>query len=467
VKLSGTRSALFKSVLTGVRLVQKQVHTAPLVDRKSWHPKFFGFSFYSELLQRRARCIIPPNFFFVGILVFYTNENMGPKKLSRRMQKQGPPAPFNEALLSRKRKDAPQQPTKLPNKKVKTTTNGTNGIKNPTTKNTLNLSKTKKKKPALPAPASEDEDEEDEFPLGDTSDDFSDASGDAIDDPDVMEVADAGVENVRFDAFDSPSEDEEDEAENDEFIGSGSEDVVDSDDEVRKEAMWSEDEDEDEVAEKLTAANIEGLSRRIDMQKAVEEAEAQAELEEAALQTNIAGDRPAVLEDADAEGVFGGPDLIAPDLQMLRTRITDTIRILEDFKKLAEPGRSRSEYSAQLLKDICAYYGYSEFLAEKLYNLFPPREAFAFFEANESPRPIVIRTNTLKTSRRHLAQALINRGVTLEPVGKWTKVGLQIFETSVPLGATPEYLAGHYMLQAASSFLPVMGKLAPCHISVQ
>ena len=40
------------------------------------------------------------------------------------------------------------------------------------------------------------------------------------------------------------------------------------------------------------------------------------------------------------------------------------------------------------------------------------------------------------------------------------KVGLQIFESQVPLGATPEYLAGHYILQAASSFLPVMA-LAP------
>jgi ribosomal RNA methyltransferase Nop2 len=112
------------------------------------------------------------------------------------------------------------------------------------------------------------------------------------------------------------------------------------------------------------------------------------------------------------------------------------------------------------LKDICSYYGYNDFLVEKLYNLFSPREAFAFFEANESPRPVVIRTNTLKTHRRDLAQALINRGVTLEPVGKWSKVGLQIFESNVPLGATPEYLAGHYILQAASSFLPVMA-LAP------
>lgn len=35
-----------------------------------------------------------------------------------------------------------------------------------------------------------------------------------------------------------------------------------------------------------------------------------------------------------------------------------------------------------------------------------------------------------------------------------------MFESAVPLGATPEYLAGHYILQAASSFLPVMA-LAP------
>jgi ribosomal RNA methyltransferase Nop2 len=136
------------------------------------------------------------------------------------------------------------------------------------------------------------------------------------------------------------------------------------------------------------------------------------------------------------------------------------VRVLDDFKNLAEEGRSRTEYRAQMLKDICAYYGYSEFLADKLLNLFPAREAFAFFEANETPRPIVIRTNTLRTHRRELAQSLINRGVQLEPVGKWSKVGLQIFDTQVPLGATPEYLAGHYILQAASSFLPVMA-LAP------
>lgn len=251
-------------------------------------------------------------------------------------------------------------------------------------------------------------------------------------------------------------------AEQDEFDDLG-DSVFDSDENQGPKAMFSEDEGESDAEDKLTAANIEGLSRKLDLQREEMEVQAQVELEDAALQTNIAGDGPRVLGDAedDEDGEADGADArLAPDLHLLRTRITDTIRVLDDFATLAEEGRSRAEHTSQLLKDICAYYGYSAFLAEKLFAMFPPREAFAFFEANETARPVVIRTNTLRTHRRELAQSLINRGVTLEPVGKWSKVGLQIFESQVPLGATPEYLAGHYILQAASSFLPVMA-LAP------
>ena len=248
-------------------------------------------------------------------------------------------------------------------------------------------------------------------------------------------------------------EDEEDEdgVLGDEFLGSGSS-VYDSDNQGGN-AMFSDDDDSDRE-QILSAANIEGLSRKLDAEQ--DEEDEEARLEEAAMQTNIDGEKLNVLdEDGDTPR-----SRLAPDLQLLRSRITDTIRILENFSTLAEKTRSRADYTAQLLKDICLYYGYSPYLAEKLFNLFAPKEAFAFFEANETARPVVIRTNTLRTHRRQLAQSLINRGVTLEPVGKWSKVGLQVFESQVPLGATPEYLAGHYILQAASSFLPVMA-LAP------
>ncbi|KAE8234069.1 hypothetical protein CF326_g889 [Tilletia indica] len=153
-------------------------------------------------------------------------------------------------------------------------------------------------------------------------------------------------------------------------------------------------------------------------------------------------------EEAEQERVAG------PDLQVIQLRIQEVVAILSNFKKHAKQGRSRSEYVEQLLTDICTYYGYNRFLAEKLFDLFSPAEAIEFFEANETPRPVTIRANTLRTRRRDLAQALINRGVNLEPIGKWSKVGLQVFESPVPVGATPEYLAGYYMLQSASSFLP-------------
>uniref|UniRef100_A0A8C7GPQ3 NOP2 nucleolar protein homolog (yeast) n=1 Tax=Oncorhynchus kisutch TaxID=8019 RepID=A0A8C7GPQ3_ONCKI len=136
------------------------------------------------------------------------------------------------------------------------------------------------------------------------------------------------------------------------------------------------------------------------------------------------------------------------DLQTIHQRIKDNVDVLSHFATKREEGKERTEYLSLLKKDLSTYYSYNNFLIDKLLDIFPASLVLC--------RPVTIRTNTLKTRRRDLAQALINRGVNLDPLGKWSKVGLVIFDSSVPIGATPEYLAGHYMLQGASSFLPVM-----------
>uniref|UniRef100_A0AAR2IKL0 SAM-dependent MTase RsmB/NOP-type domain-containing protein n=1 Tax=Pygocentrus nattereri TaxID=42514 RepID=A0AAR2IKL0_PYGNA len=148
--------------------------------------------------------------------------------------------------------------------------------------------------------------------------------------------------------------------------------------------------------------------------------------------------------------------LLPVDLQSIHQRIKDNVDVLSHFSEKREEGKERTEYVSLLKADLCTYYSYNAFLMGKLMDLFPHSELVDYLEANEIQRPVTIRTNTLKTRRRDLAQALINRGVNLDPLGKWSKVGLVIFDSSVPIGATPEYLAGHYMLQGASSLLPVM-----------
>lgn len=148
------------------------------------------------------------------------------------------------------------------------------------------------------------------------------------------------------------------------------------------------------------------------------------------------------------------------DLGLLKARIDDQVKVLSSLPPASSRSASRQDLLADLLRDLASYYEYSSELMHYFALLFPPAELVEFLEANQMSRPLTIRTNTLKTKRRELAQALIQRGVNLDPVGDWSKVGLKILDSQVPIGATPEYLAGYYMLQAASSFLPVMA-LAP------
>uniref|UniRef100_A0A8R1XP19 SAM_MT_RSMB_NOP domain-containing protein n=1 Tax=Onchocerca volvulus TaxID=6282 RepID=A0A8R1XP19_ONCVO len=151
----------------------------------------------------------------------------------------------------------------------------------------------------------------------------------------------------------------------------------------------------------------------------------------------------------------------APNLKIIKQRISDVFQVLGDFKNRRDPNRSRNEYISVLIKDLCSYYGYNEYLMRKFMDIFPNgTELLEFLEANEQPRPVIIRSNSLKTRRAELARNLINRGMNVDPAAEWTKIGLIVYDSQVPVGATPEYLAGHYMLQGLSSLLPVMA-LAP------
>ena len=147
------------------------------------------------------------------------------------------------------------------------------------------------------------------------------------------------------------------------------------------------------------------------------------------------------------------------DLGLVHMKIQEVVQILTNYKSQPQE-KSRSAFIDELSELITTYYEYNKELADYFVTLFPPAELINFLEASQAPRPLVIRTNTMRTKRRELAQILIQKGVNLDPAGDWNKVGLKIIDSQVPIGATTEYLAGQYMLQSASSFLPVMA-LAP------
>eukprot|EP01069_Polyplicarium_translucidae_P006929 Polyplicarium_translucidae@DN3042_c0_g1_i7.p2 len=171
-------------------------------------------------------------------------------------------------------------------------------------------------------------------------------------------------------------------------------------------------------------------------------------------------------EPETAEGEHIAVPLTA-DLSDAKTNIADCVALLGNWKvvkrlssNLPEERRAKLPSRTQLVdvvaRDVSSAYGYSFDLAKYLLEMFSPREALEYIESSEKPRPVTLRTNTLKTRRKELARTLISKGANLDPVGDWCRVGLKVYDSTIPLGATSEYCAGHYMVQAAASFLPVM-----------
>lgn len=191
----------------------------------------------------------------------------------------------------------------------------------------------------------------------------SDASDDDLDDDEAGQLPPGADDQFDLDAGDFPSD-------SDEF---DSQAEGDSEDEYTTSgAETSEDEGEDGKPERQFA------------KEPMEEDEDDSDAE---FRTNIAGDAE---EEFDGEERFQLPTVEEKEaekvngvgeggLRKVERRMTEIVRILGDWSKFGgKDGRGRTEYMEQLVSDIATYYGYNEFLAEKLLQLFPVSEVCSF-----------------------------------------------------------------------------------------
>lgn len=213
------------------------------------------------------------------------------------------------------------------------------------------------------------------------------------------------------------------------------------------EMIGGDDDDSDEEME------VERQSRLLDAEMQVEEEEGEEEFRETVAKHTAIYHLPTL------EELEGDHDRVVPPSE-LKSHIESILGVLAEFKERREEGRARTEYIERLAGFMAELFGYLPELMSYFLTMFSPAEALEFVDYSDKPRPMVVRTNTLKTRRKDLALALMKRGVSLDPLANWSKVGLKIVESPVPVGATPEYLSGHYMLQSAASMCPVLA-LAP------
>nr|VDD54979.1 unnamed protein product [Brassica oleracea] len=182
-------------------------------------------------------------------------------------------------------------------------------------------------------------------------------------------------------------------------------------------------------------------------------------------------------EDADAEHLgFNKEELEEesrgpPDLPLPQSRIKESQEHFSNSFNFNGPRpkeRKQKDCAEQLKSDLASYYGYS-LLIGTLFELFLPVELMEIklmeiIDAFDKQRPSSIWTNTLKVILTDLADVLLNGGVNPDPLSKWSKLGLVVYDSQVPIGATPEYLAGYYMVsdlltRACSDFgKPVMSR---------
>ncbi|MHA2254491.1 MAG: NOL1/NOP2/sun family putative RNA methylase [Candidatus Heimdallarchaeaceae archaeon] len=103
--------------------------------------------------------------------------------------------------------------------------------------------------------------------------------------------------------------------------------------------------------------------------------------------------------------------------------------------------------------DIGKQFGYQKYMIKRYIEMIGEEETKQLLYFNESELHKVIRLNSLRASTSQTKQLLERKGVKLEDI-EGSPEGKRVVTSSVPIGATPEYLNGYYMLQGKNSMYP-------------
>ncbi len=98
-------------------------------------------------------------------------------------------------------------------------------------------------------------------------------------------------------------------------------------------------------------------------------------------------------------------------------------------------------------------YGYLPYMIDRYLDLMGNKEIEKFLIFNEKELLDTIRLNPIRCSMSRTENLLESRGVRLDDIEK-VKEGRVVKSSPVPIGATPEYLNGYYMLQGKNSMYP-------------
>jgi NOL1/NOP2/sun family putative RNA methylase len=107
----------------------------------------------------------------------------------------------------------------------------------------------------------------------------------------------------------------------------------------------------------------------------------------------------------------------------------------------------------QEAKRLAKEFGYKVFMVERYLALFG-EETEQFLRGNDVTLPKTIRVNTLAISVPEEVTRLTSKGFKLAPV-EGLSYAYHVLESPFTVGATPEYLLGHYMLQSPASMWAV------------